>query len=50
MNKRDLAYELSSYNRREIVGILKAALSLKKYHRLTEEEPTLEETIEELEK
>lgn len=50
MTKRDLAYELSLYKRKEITQIVKAALSIKKYYRLTEDDMSLDEMVEELEK
>ena len=49
MIKRDLAYELSTYSRREISQIVKAALCIKKYYKLTDEDMSMEEMIEELE-
>lgn len=50
MNKRDIAQELSFYSRREIFQILRASKSLKIYRKLTKEEKTLEEEVEDLEK
>lgn len=49
MNKRELAYELADYSRREIFTIIRATMHLKKYHKLTKENETLDELVEELE-
>lgn len=49
MNKRDIPYQLSEYSRWEIFTIIRATMHLKKYHKLTKDDETLDEMVEELE-
>ena len=49
MRKREIAYELASYKKREIYKIIKAAMYFKKYEKLTKETESLEDMVNELE-
>ena len=48
MNKRDIAFELSQYSKWEIFKIIRATSNYKKYRKLTKEDETIDEMIEEL--
>ena len=49
MNRRDLAYELSLLSKWEAFRVYRASKHIKKYHKLTEEEDSLDDMVEELE-
>ncbi len=49
MNRRDLAYELALLTRWEAFKIIRASKHIRKYHKLTKEEETLDAMVEELE-
>lgn len=49
MDKREIAYELSSYSKWEIYKVVRATFAYKKYKRLTKEKLSLDDMVDEVE-